>query len=177
MHYPNIIIHSLGSIFELLMYLIQNWRLLFYFKKDVIYLTWFAMGFCYCWRIIADLTVVATQCSGIATKRSITQYKGHLMWLLLNGSATAKSFRDWFLCAVQTDQEIIIVFTCFFFISVSFDIRLFYPEIIYKKRKMSLKVLVGRLDPRKSIWEVDMENMEERINARRERIRKRIGIR
>jgi hypothetical protein len=40
---------------------------------------------------------------------------------------------------------------------------------------MSLKVLVGRLDPRKSIWEVDMENMEERINARRERIRKRIG--
>jgi hypothetical protein len=31
------------------------------------------------------------------------------------------------------------------------------------------------MDPRKSIWEVDNENMEERINARRERIRKRIG--
>ena len=42
---------------------------------------------------------------------------------------------------------------------------------------MSLKVLVGRMDARKSIWEVDNENMEERIKARRERIRKRIGRR
>jgi aspartate/tyrosine/aromatic aminotransferase len=40
---------------------------------------------------------------------------------------------------------------------------------------MSLKVMVRKMDQRKSIWEVDNDNMEERINARRERIRKRIG--